>query len=117
MRPLTLRRGLFAAIISLATHFSAAQAGEVKVVKDGDTLIAMDGKQIMAKYNENTGQASHDTYINGLIWHIASSDRTVSSFSYDKEGKLLRIETTTYTTDRSGKRVPTSMAGTTQQAI
>jgi YD repeat-containing protein len=117
MKRFTLRRALIAAIVVLAAHAGAAQAGELRVVKDGDTFMAMDGALVIAAYKQDGSQSSHYTYISGLLWQAASSDGSVSTYSYDKDGKLLRITTRTYARDRAGKSVPVSMAGTTQQAV
>lgn len=113
----TLRRGLLAAILGLAAHFGAAQAGEVKVVKDGDTFMAMDGSLLLARYKEDGSESSHYTYISGLLWQAASSDGTVSTYSYDADGKLLGITTRRYAPDRAGNMVPASVAGTSQKAV
>jgi YD repeat-containing protein len=112
-----LRRGLAVALLGLAAHLGAAQAAEVKTIKQGDWIMAMDGERLISRFNEVTNESNQYFYISGLIWQASSSNGTVTTYSYDADGKLLRIETTRYTKDRDGKPVPTSVTGTNQQAI
>lgn len=112
----TLRPWLLAAAICLVS-IAAAQAQQLSVVREGDTIIAMQGSLVASKYNEVTGESAQFIYISGLLWQAAYSDGTVSTYSYDTDGKLLRIETRKFVSDKDGKLVPTSMAGISQQAV
>lgn len=110
------RRWLLAAVISLLA-MTGAQANQFTVVRDGDTLIVLERNLVVAKYNETTGEAVGYAYLSGFLWRAAYSDGTVITYVYDAQGRLLRIDTNKYVRDRQGQMTPTSVAGTTQQAI